>query len=163
MAMEGDGFSSREAEQKEATELLLQKRRCFFHFSCLGATGRDGFGSKWSTMMRAVEIEKSALWFRGIRALNRLRHCENQGKFRYDPHSYALNFDEGPEHNENFSVRAQRRILSSKYLKATQELLEGIVYVDKGIKTNIESVKGAKSQAKIIAEDSSDIEAAGEG
>nr|GME03963.1 uncharacterized protein LOC109150790 [Ipomoea batatas] len=93
MAMEGDGFSSREAEQKEATELLLQKRRCFFHFSCLGATSRDGFGSKWSTMMRAVEIEKSALWFRGIRALNRLRHC------------YALNFDEGPEHNENFSVR----------------------------------------------------------
>ncbi|XP_031093122.1 uncharacterized protein LOC115997668 [Ipomoea triloba] len=137
MAMEGNGFSSREAEQKEATELLLQKRRCFFHFSCLGATSRDGFGSKWSTMMRAVEIEKSALWFRGIRALNRLRHwsgamarprwksflrrfntskekaiagcgcggCENQGKFRYDPHSYALNFDEGPEHNENFSVR----------------------------------------------------------
>lgn len=59
--------------------------------------------------------------------------------------------------------RAQRRILSSKYLKATQELLEGVVYVDKGIKTSIESVKGAKSQAKIIAEDSSDIEAAGEG
>ncbi|XP_019153710.1 PREDICTED: BEL1-like homeodomain protein 1 isoform X2 [Ipomoea nil] len=51
---------------------------------------------------------------------------------------------------------AQSRILSSKYLKAAQELLEEVVNVGKGIKTGPESsAKGANSQAKSIAGDSS--------
>ncbi|XP_031126251.1 BEL1-like homeodomain protein 1 [Ipomoea triloba] len=50
---------------------------------------------------------------------------------------------------------AQSRILSSKYLKATQELLEEVVNVGKGIKTGAESAKGANSQAKSLAGDSS--------
>lgn len=58
----------------------------------------------------------------------------------------------------------QSRILGSKYLKATQELLDEVVNVGKGIKTGAESAKGANCPAKSIAAgDSSGVEAAGEG
>ncbi|KAA8516806.1 hypothetical protein F0562_017084 [Nyssa sinensis] len=55
----------------------------------------------------------------------------------------------------------QSVLLSSKYLKAAQELLDEVVNVGKGVKN--ESAKGTNGQTKTIGESSASATAAGEG
>ncbi|KAL3536030.1 hypothetical protein ACH5RR_004491 [Cinchona calisaya] len=57
----------------------------------------------------------------------------------------------------------QSVMLSSKYLKAAQEVLEEVVNVGKGAKSGAESAKGANGLAKDIGQSSEMTAAAGEG
>ncbi|XP_071910761.1 BEL1-like homeodomain protein 1 [Coffea arabica] len=57
----------------------------------------------------------------------------------------------------------QSVLLSSKYLKAAQELLDEVVNVGKGVKSGAATAKGANGQAKEIGESSEMTATAGEG
>ncbi|CAN4086166.1 unnamed protein product [Withania somnifera] len=97
---------------KETSEKLFQKRCCCFFLSPSG-----GVGLKWWRKVRTEEVKnEGSVWAMGINAIKKLRELSEivagprwknfirrlkrnkngtQGKFQYDPLSYALNFDEG--------------------------------------------------------------------
>lgn len=126
MANEGLEFSHKDVElNEEMAEMLFPRRRFCFCIPCFGGSNRSAaVGVQWWQRMRTEEKEEERWWDRGINALKKLREWSEiaagprwktfirrfnrsksggggarQGKFQYDPLSYALNFDDGQVQN----------------------------------------------------------------
>ncbi|XP_054783409.1 uncharacterized protein LOC129290611 [Prosopis cineraria] len=108
-------------------DAAFAKRGCCFRMPCLGynsSLSPSAPGSMWWERMRSPE-SKDHWWSRGwkklqewseivagpkwktfIRRFNRVRPggYTKQGSFRYDASSYALNFDEGQDGEEDYYV-----------------------------------------------------------
>ncbi|XP_075475839.1 uncharacterized protein LOC142513477 [Primulina tabacum] len=150
--MEGGGFSSQNVEPiHEVFTTLHQKRRFCFFFRRNTYKSRPVVGVSWWQKMRPQQAEIRAgnsLWARGLDALKRIRDWSeilagsrwktfirrfnrdrNSSKhvdFRYDPLSYAMNFDEGPGQNRHFDDDGEdgyfSRNFSSRYAKGSMDL-----------------------------------------
>ncbi|XAR50156.1 hypothetical protein NMG60_11004410 [Bertholletia excelsa] len=140
MATEGCAFSHQDAEPNEdMAELLYPRRRCCFCMPCFGSNRSPATGVHWWQRMRKAENEEK-WWARGINALKKLREWSEiiagprwktfirrfnrdkssggggkNGKFQYDPLSYALNFDDGLGKNGNSDEEYGFRNFSSRY------------------------------------------------
>ncbi|XP_009623300.1 uncharacterized protein LOC107773125 [Nicotiana tabacum] len=130
--MEAREFSHTYAEPSDETsETLFQKRRCCFCFPSSG-----GIGFNWWRRIRTREVEEGSVWAKGINAVLKLREWSElaagprwktfirrfnrsksgkQGKFQYDPLSYALNFDEGHSGNNGEEDEYGLRNFSTRY------------------------------------------------
>ncbi|GKV18898.1 hypothetical protein SLEP1_g29219 [Rubroshorea leprosula] len=126
MAQRQPGFLVHE----DASNSLLQNSRCCFCFPRFGSSHRSSTDVPFWERIRVSQIESgNNLWARGIRAFKKIREwseivagprwktfirrfnrnrsgggsgSNRNGKFQYDPLSYALNFDEGPGQIGNF-------------------------------------------------------------
>ncbi|KAF8407944.1 hypothetical protein HHK36_007084 [Tetracentron sinense] len=127
MGTENPDLSNKEGEsgEEEMNDNVFSKRGyCCFWMPCWGPDGSTTIGSEWWERIRTAEKEER-WWSKGWKAWKRLREWSEivagprwktfirrfnknrsggagkQGKFQYDPLSYALNFDEGPGQNGN--------------------------------------------------------------
>ncbi|CAI9112600.1 OLC1v1013068C1 [Oldenlandia corymbosa var. corymbosa] len=115
------------------SETSFQKRRCCFCFDW-GSTRSPTRGPNWWQRVRSGELGRDkSLWSRGINAFKKIREWSeivagprwktfirrfnrggsrknNSSNCRYDPLSYALNFDEGPGQNEDFDRDDDHRL-----------------------------------------------------
>ncbi|XP_019161464.1 PREDICTED: uncharacterized protein LOC109158099 [Ipomoea nil] len=113
------------------------KRGCCFWIPCFGFAGgssvrtwelistsenpKDETTSSWlSKSVEAVkkvrewsEVVAGPKWKTFIRRFNKNR--SKTGKFQYDPLSYALNFDNGPDHNGDWEDSVAYPDFSSRY------------------------------------------------
>ncbi|KZV56555.1 hypothetical protein F511_16154 [Dorcoceras hygrometricum] len=138
--MEAGGFSRQNVEPH-------QKRRFCFIFRRNSCKYRPAVGLSWWQKIGQPQAEirgGSSLWARGLDALKRIRDWSeilagprwktfirsfdrpdrNGSKyvdFRYDPLSYAMNFDEGPGQNSHLDDDGEdgyfSRNFSSRYAK----------------------------------------------
>ncbi|XP_060206511.1 uncharacterized protein LOC132634247 [Lycium barbarum] len=107
--MEGREFTHAYAEPRDETtsEQLFQKRRCCFFFPSVKE------GTVWLKGINVVkklrewsEIVAGPRWKTFIRRFNRNKNGTH-AKYQYDPLSYALNFDEGNngEEDDEYGLR----------------------------------------------------------
>ncbi|GMQ10245.1 hypothetical protein CsSME_00053322 [Camellia sinensis var. sinensis] len=113
MANEGLEFSHNDVElNEEMAEMLFPRRRFCFCIPCFGGSNRSaavGVHWWWDRGINALkklrewsEIAAGPRWKTFIRRFNRSKSGgggARQGKFQYDPLSYALNFDDGQVQN----------------------------------------------------------------
>lgn len=123
--MESRDYSQVTGEEPndDASETLFQKRRCCFCFSWSSSTRSSTAGLNWWQRVRSGEVTcDNSLWARGTSTFNKLRELSEivagprwktfirrfnrsgrrkNPNYRYDPLSYALNFDDGPGQNGN--------------------------------------------------------------
>ncbi|KAH1117589.1 hypothetical protein GLYMA_17G091400v4 [Glycine max] len=117
--------------------------RCalLFSYSCLGPRRRSSWWERvrshshstpastgdrwWSRGLRALkklrewsEIVAGPKWKTFIRRFNRNRPNKRIPTYQYDPFSYALNFDEGPNGDFNDDDDAALRNFSTRYAAA---------------------------------------------
>ncbi|XP_073148353.1 uncharacterized protein [Henckelia pumila] len=158
--MEGGGFSRQNVEPiHEVSTTLHQKRRFCFFFRRNAYKSRPAVGASWWQKIQPPQAAEDtragiSLWARGLDALKRIREWSeilagprwktlirrfnyrdrNSGKhvdFRYDPVSYAMNFDEGPGQNSHFGDDGEdgyfSRNFSSRYAKGWMDVGPSIV------------------------------------
>ncbi|KZV52122.1 hypothetical protein F511_07077 [Dorcoceras hygrometricum] len=132
-------------------DLFHKRRRCCFFLPCLHkSTGGNPSHSStvrlawWRNIRTADDDRRSSLWARGLNALRKIREWSeivagprwktfirrfNRGNgrqmdFRYDPLSYAMNFDEGNGHFEDEDAEEggfQSRNFSARYAKSSMD------------------------------------------
>ncbi|KAE9587394.1 hypothetical protein Lal_00004378 [Lupinus albus] len=93
--------------EERSNTLLPNTKRTFCFPCCFGSRHSPSTGFTWWERVRIT-----SWWKTFIRRFNRNRSngLRNNGKYQYDPLSYALNFDEGLEDDghdrfRNFSTR----------------------------------------------------------
>lgn len=88
-----------------------------------GSAGDRWWSRGFMKVREWSEIVAGPRWKTFIRRFNRNRSggLRNDGKYQYDPLSYALNFDEGPGQNGDFEVDdyVGLRNFSTRYAAAT--------------------------------------------
>ncbi|XP_075515391.1 uncharacterized protein LOC142550034 [Primulina tabacum] len=131
----------------DAPEDLFHKRRgCCFFLPCFdksvgGNPSHSAARLTWWQKIRTAENEgRSSIWTRGLGALKKIREWSEivagprwktfirrfnrgngrQTNFRYDPLSYAMNFDEGNGHFEE-EDEFQFRNFSARYAKSSMD------------------------------------------
>ncbi|XXG73277.1 hypothetical protein AAC387_Pa07g2224 [Persea americana] len=125
------------------TNLIFSNRVCCFCFPCFGRSDRStpGVGSRsewwegartaeieerwwrkgWTTVMKArewSEIVAGPKWKTFIRRFRKRGGGRGQGKFQYDPLSYAMNFDEGQWQNGDSEAEHGGRDFSTRFVSA---------------------------------------------
>ncbi|XP_077214592.1 uncharacterized protein LOC143849466 [Tasmannia lanceolata] len=120
---ENPDFANQKAiELGDEADLIFSKRGCCFWIPCFQSDRSNTVGSGsiwwgrirkseneerwwekgWKKVRELSEIVAGPKWKTFIRRFNKnIRTGGKQGKFQYDPLSYALNFDEGHGQNGN--------------------------------------------------------------